>query len=510
MFTIGINSGQLYRCLRLSTRREPRGKSLPKNKRSSDGSIRARNSSQNRRLAAIMFTDMVGYTSITQKNEALSLSLIEDQRKLIRSVLRKHNGREVKTMGDAFLVEFPSALDAVKGAYDIQKTLREFNSSRSMEKKIDLRVGVHLGDVVGSMGDISGDAVNVASRIEPLSEKGGVCLSQQVYDSVRNKFELPMKSIGQKQLKNVIGSLEVYKIVMPWENVANVASQSNAAGQQIRFCTSKDGVSIAYEVTGQGPPMVKAANWLGHLQFDSQGIWKHWVEELSRDNLLVRFDQRGCGLSDRKVPEFSFERCVDDLECVIDSLRLEHFDLLGMSHGGSVCVAYAVRHPKRVNHLIIYGAFARGWAKAGLRVQKVEEMEALSKLIGSGWGRNNPAFRQIFTSLFMPDATPEQVSQFNELQKISSSPENAVALFKVIGDTDVFSLLSKVTVPTIVFHARQDNLVPFRNGLLIASTIPGARFIPLESRNHILQKGEDAWNRFLIEYRHFIGVNGDV
>ena len=278
------------------------------------------------------------------------------------------------------------------------------------------------------------------------------------------------------------------------------------AEQQIRFCTSKDGVSIAYATTGQGYPLVKAANWLGHLQFDLQGIWNHWITELSRYNLLVRFDQRGCGLSDRTIRDFTFERCVDDLEAVVDSLGLEQFDLLGMSHGGSVSIAYAVRHPRRVKHLILYGAFARGGAKIGLSAEKQEQMKAVETLMRSGWGRDDPAFRQIFTSWFMPDATAEQMRAFNEYQKVSASPENAVQLFRVIAETDVFSLLSKVSVPTIVFHNRGDRLVPFKDGIQLAASIPNARFIPLESRNHILLEYETAWKEFLIQYRRFLGV----
>ena len=169
-----------------------------------------------RRLAAIMFTDMVGYTLLGQKNESLSLALVEEQRKLIRPILGRHSGKEIKTMGDAFLVEFPSALDAVRCAYDIQRATREFNITLPSEKRVHLRVGVHLGDVVESQGDISGDAVNVASRIQPLAEDGGVCLTQQVYDHVQNKFELPLESLGNKSLKNVSVPLEVYKMVMPW------------------------------------------------------------------------------------------------------------------------------------------------------------------------------------------------------------------------------------------------------------------------------------------------------
>ena len=169
-----------------------------------------------RRLAAIMYTDMVGYTALGQRNESLSLALVDEQRKLLRPIFNRHSGKEIKTMGDAFLVEFPSALDAVRCAYDIQRATREFNITLPSEKRVHLRVGVHLGDVVESHGDISGDAVNVASRIEPLAEDGGVCITQQVYDHVQNKFELPLESLGSKSLKNVSAPLEVYRMVMPW------------------------------------------------------------------------------------------------------------------------------------------------------------------------------------------------------------------------------------------------------------------------------------------------------
>lgn len=170
-----------------------------------------------RRLAAIMFTDMVGYTALGQRDESVSLALLKEQRKLVRSILNRHNGREVKTMGDAFLIEFPSALEAVRCAYDIQRAIREYNISLPEERRVHLRVGIHLGDVVELVGDISGDAVNVASRIESLAEDGGVCLTRQVYDHVHNKFELPLLTLGLKSLKNVSSPVEVYRIEMPWE-----------------------------------------------------------------------------------------------------------------------------------------------------------------------------------------------------------------------------------------------------------------------------------------------------
>ncbi len=179
---------------------------------------------QERRLAAIMFTDMVGYTALGQRNESLSLALVEEQRKLIRPILARHSGREIKTIGDAFLVVFLSALDAVRCAYDIQRAVREFNISLPEERRVHLRVGVHLGDVVESHSDISGDAVNVASRIEPLAEDGGVCVTRQVYDHVQNKFELKLASLGVKPLKNVSVPIEVYRMVMPWSVETSASS----------------------------------------------------------------------------------------------------------------------------------------------------------------------------------------------------------------------------------------------------------------------------------------------
>jgi adenylate cyclase len=181
-------------------------------------------SQSQRRLAAIMFTDMVGYTALGQRDESLSLALVEEQRKLLRPIFKRYNGREIKTMGDAFLIEFSNALDAVRCAYDVQRTSREFNISRPSDQRIRLRIGLHLGDVLESLGDISGDAVNVASRIQSLAEDGGVCITRQVYDQVQNKFELPLKSLGSRSLKNVKAPIEVFAMALPWERERQIAT----------------------------------------------------------------------------------------------------------------------------------------------------------------------------------------------------------------------------------------------------------------------------------------------
>lgn len=286
---------------------------------------------------------------------------------------------------------------------------------------------------------------------------------------------------------------------------------SNAEGvlrmdQEIRFCTAEDGVRIAYATVGEGPPLIKAANWLNHLEFDWESpIWRHVLRELARDHTLVRYDERGNGLSDWDAEEISFDAYVQDLEAVVDALGVERFALLGISQGCAVSVAYAVRHPERVTHLVLHGGYAVGWHQRG-SPQDRERRRALATLMLQGWGEESPAFRQVFTSLYIPDATPEQMRWFNDLQRNTTSPENAVRLWEALGAIDVRELLPRVTAPTLVLHSRNEAAVPFSAGRELASSIPGARFVPLESRNHLLMEQEPAWPRFLDEIRSFLAT----
>ena len=277
--------------------------------------------------------------------------------------------------------------------------------------------------------------------------------------------------------------------------------------QQIRFCTSSDSVRIALATTGNGPPLVKAANWLSHLEFDSRSpVWRHWIRELSRHHTLVRYDERACGLSDWAVEEFSLDAWVRDLEAVVDHLELERFPLLGISQGGPIAIAYAVRHPERVSRLILYGSYAMGRSHRHLSDREREERELMLRMITVGWGKDNPAFRQVFTSHFIPDATLEQAHWFNELQRVSATPENAARIVSAFDSLDVRALAPRLDTPTLVLHGTGDLRVPLEAGRLLASLIPGARFVPLESRNHILLENEPAWPRFLREVREFLGV----
>jgi pimeloyl-ACP methyl ester carboxylesterase/DNA-binding CsgD family transcriptional regulator len=275
--------------------------------------------------------------------------------------------------------------------------------------------------------------------------------------------------------------------------------------QSIRFCKTSDGVQLAYATIGKGYPLVKAANWLSHLEFDWQSpVWKHWWESLSQHYQLIRYDERGCGLSDWEVPEFSFDAWVRDLEAIIDTLKLDRFALLGISQGGAVAIAYAVKHPEKVSHLILYGAYAWGQLQRRATPQEIEEAEIMTKLVKFGWGRENPAFRQLYTSLFMPEGTLEQLHWFNDLQRISTSPDNATRFMEVFQQINVGKLLPRVKVPTLVLHAQGDARIPFDAGRAIATYIRNAQFVPLNSKNHILLEHEPAWQRFLKEVQQFV------
>jgi pimeloyl-ACP methyl ester carboxylesterase len=280
--------------------------------------------------------------------------------------------------------------------------------------------------------------------------------------------------------------------------------QPAALRQEIHFCTAADGTRIAYAHVGDGPPLVKTANWLNHLEFDWESpIWKHFFTAMAADRRLIRYDARGNGLSDWDVRDFSFEAFVGDLECVVEASGVDRIALLGISQGCAVSIAYAVRHPERVTHLVLYGGYARGWCKQG-SPEIESQIEALETLMRQGWGRKNPAFRQLFTTAFIPDATAEQMQWFNELQRKTASPDNAANLLRSVTAFDVDDLLARVRVPTLVLHCRGDAVQPFDEGRRLAAGIPGARFVALEGHNHLMLEDEPAWARFLDEVRAFL------
>lgn len=274
--------------------------------------------------------------------------------------------------------------------------------------------------------------------------------------------------------------------------------------QTIRFCQTNDNHAIAYAVSGREKPvLVKAANWLSHLEFDcSSPVWAHWWKGLSERFKLVRYDERGCGLSDWEVGEFSFDAWVSDLSHVIDAAGLDRFALLGISQGASVAIAYAVANPERVSHLILYGGFIQG--RLMRHPPQDTEARMFEELVKHGWGRPDPAFRRVFASLFAPDAGAAELDAFDELQRVSTSPENALRFVQMFNQIDVLELASQVTTPTLVLHANNDAEIPLSQARSIAAEIPDATFVSLDSRNHILGEDEAAWQQFLDEVDAFV------
>jgi pimeloyl-ACP methyl ester carboxylesterase/DNA-binding CsgD family transcriptional regulator len=280
---------------------------------------------------------------------------------------------------------------------------------------------------------------------------------------------------------------------------ARTQQMSSMAGrirQTVRYVTASDGVRLACSESGAGMPLVKAATWLTHLEYDLDSpVWRHWMAFLTGHFRFVRYDERGCGMSDWDVRDLSLDRRVLDLETVVEAARLtDPFVLLGISHGAAVCIAYAVRHPERVARIVLYGGFARGPLRRGDRDAELV-YEAIA-VLASSWGSDNPAFRQVFTSRFIPGGTDEQLRWFNELCRKTTSPELAGSLLRARADTDVTALLREVRAPTLVLHARKDAIAPLSEGRFLASEIPGAQFVELDSQNHVLLEHEPAWQRF--------------
>ncbi|RIX29097.1 alpha/beta fold hydrolase [Sphingomonas edaphi] len=285
---------------------------------------------------------------------------------------------------------------------------------------------------------------------------------------------------------------------------APAADASERPKQRVQFCRTSDGVTLAYSKVGSGTPLLKSANWLNHLEYEwGNPLWRHWIDEFSECHTLVRYDERCNGMSDWDAPTLSFSLLVEDLLTVADAAGLQQFDLLAISQGCPVAVAFAVRYPERVRRLVMINGFAAGWAHSRDPEQRAQ-WDALATLARTGWGKDNAVFRQTFTNLFFPEATAQQSAWWNELQKLSASPKNAERLMRLFGEIDVGDLLPQVRAPTLVLHCQNDQLVPLEAGRLMASRIPDAQFVALDSHNHLVLQNEPAWLRLVAEVTAFL------
>ncbi|MEZ5830226.1 MAG: alpha/beta fold hydrolase [Dongiaceae bacterium] len=434
-------------------------------------------------------------------------------------------------------------LDSLRAAADLYRgpllegfRLREAGfdewlvQERSRFHQLALTVLTKLAQAEADAGDITAavSALERALTLDPLSEElhrrlMQLQLDRGVYNAVvrhyRECSELLKRELGtapepattalymEARARLKAGPMMNGQSSVPDDRVKDAAPD---AKQDIRFCMTSDGVRIAYATAGEGPPLVKTANWLNHLEFDWQSpVWRHLLDALTAEFRLVRYDERGNGLSDWKVEDFSIEALVRDLETVVDAAGLDRFPLLAISQGCAAAISYAVRHPERVTRLVLHGGYAKGWRQRG-NPSEIAKREAMLTLVREGWGQDNPAFRQIFTSWYIPDGSLEQWRWWNDLQRISTSPENAARLMIDLGNINVTRLLPQVRVPTLVLHSVDDAAVPFSAGRELATAIPGASFVPLNSRNHVILEQEPAWPRFLEEIRNFLRGDGDV
>lgn len=289
---------------------------------------------------------------------------------------------------------------------------------------------------------------------------------------------------------------------LPTERVAPIVP--TARNQEVTFCRTADNINLALASVGDGPPLVKVANWLTHIEYDWESpIWSPFLHSLAERFRLIRYDGRGNGLADREVSDISFDAFVRDLGTVVDATKLERPALLGISQGAAVAIAYAVRHPERVSKLVLYGGYAQGRNQRGTAAE-TEMAAAFVSIMRHGWGDEHSAFMKAFSSVFFPNGSPQQIKWLVDLQRITTSADNAVRIRTTCDDIDVVSLLPQVRVPTLVLHCRHDNVAPLEQGRLLASSIPHARFVTLESDNHILLADEPAWAKLVSEIEAFL------
>jgi pimeloyl-ACP methyl ester carboxylesterase len=445
---------------------------------------------------------MVGYSRLIGIDDAGTLERLHTLRRdLIDPAIEEHGGRIVQTGGDSLLIVFDSIDGAVRCAVKVQQQVPAHDGDLPSDRAIRFRIGINIGDAIADGTDLHGDAVNVAARLQAECPAGGICVTRPVRDHVRDRLGLAFEDLGALNLKNIARPVEAFLVML------DEAASRPALRQDIRYCRTPGGVRLAYAVVGQGPALVRCGRWFTHLEYE----WKNGskfpnaiLTDLVAEFQVLRYDARGTGLSDWETDEISLEAWVQDLDTVVNAADLARFALLGESQSVATAITYTARHPERVSRLILYGGYTLGWRKRPGTI--IEQHEAMRTLMRLGWGSENPAYRQMFTSQFLPEGTKEQFDALNELQRISTSPEGAVRYFDATGDFDVTALLPQISVPTLVIHVRGDEDVPFETSRQIAAGIPGARLVALPGRNHALMSDDPALARHIEEIRLFLGA----
>lgn len=460
-----------------------------------------------RRLAAVMAVDMVEYSRLVRADEQDILVRQRHHRHaLIEPLVSHHQGRIVKTTGDGMLVEFSSAQDAVHCAIAIQRQVTDHELGRQDDNRIQYRIGINLGDIIFDDGDIFGDGVNVAARLEGLAEPGGISLSDIVYQTVADRVGAKFRDMGGQRVKNISRPIRVWQ----WSEDAPgpQAATDNAAKQRVQFCTSADGTQIAYATIGEGVPVLKAPSYLTHVEYEwSNTFWGPFLAEFAKNNQLVRFDQRGNGLSDWEVERICPDAIIEDMEAVVEASGLDRFALLGISQGAAFSVRYAAKHPEKVSCLILLGGYLRGRLMRG-DAEAEMQFKIASTMMRDGWGSTSPMYRQFFTSGYIPDASQSAKDSFDELQRISGSAENVLRIWEMNARLDTTEIAKQLGVPTLVLHMSGDRMVPVSEGRHAARLIEGAQFVELPGNNHVVLEGQPSFDEFFEEVRAFLTEHG--
>lgn len=460
-----------------------------------------------RRLAVIVAADIAGYSRLVARDEIGTLQALRSHRlQFVDPLIERHRGRVANTAGDGLLLQFPSVADGARFALALQQGMADRNADVAENQRVDFRIGINVGDVVEQDGDLLGDGVNVAARLEAIAPPRGVCVSETVRDALAVGGQFAFQDLGPQRLKNIPRPIRAYLLSVPDAPKEQPDSEFDLKDQSdVRFALSKDGVSIAHASVGHGYPMAFAGSWMTHLtkDWDRLNSVRGYLTNLSRAFRLIRYDQRGNGMSDWKNVDIAFERMVDDLERVVDGYPFDKLALFGASQAASVSIAYAVRRPEKVSHLILYGGYARGRGRRG-DPDAAAEGVALATLIRLGWGSGNPAFRQTMTSLLMPGASADEAAYFNDFQKACGPAENMARFREMFDAMDVSALLPQVSVPTLVIHSEDDSVAPLSEGRFLAASIPGARFVMLKSKNHMLFENEPEFPKLMQVIRDFV------
>jgi pimeloyl-ACP methyl ester carboxylesterase/class 3 adenylate cyclase len=446
---------------------------------------------QSRKLAAILALDVVEYTRLMHEDAAGILSALNTiYRSVVTPAVTTVGGRVAKLLGDGALIEFSSAGAALRCALRVQQEMRSPRPPYRFLEPIRLRAGLHAGDIVIEGDDIFGEGVAIASRLQGAAQPGGILASRSFCDLAGSDIPVRMRREGLHSFKGLVQPIEVLSVDFTDATVA-VRRAELARNQQIRFCSAKDGVRLAWTVNGDGPTIVKAPNWFGHLELDWRLPIATIINSVVEKYRLVRFDQRGNGLSDWNADKISFGSFVDDLECVFDAASVERAPILAVSQGGAIAAAFAARAPERVSAIVMIGSFPQGPRRRSQ--QDAEHAAALSAMMAAGWNDPYPSLRDLIANIMSPTMSEEQRRAFAEDMLQLISPENAARIRRAIDDLDVTGLLGSIAVPCLLLHCRGDRLQPVEQGRMFAAGLPNAHFIAYDGVNHVPLDSDPVW-----------------